>query len=185
MKHGLRAMAAHCAECTDAPADAREEARSVLAPKRSKMKPKSKRGARVARHAKKASKSTMRREVRAVVMGRAAGQCEVQRVGAGSLARRCESPAEEWDHFFGRGKDETVAGSWGICKLHHDDKGAGYPSRIWWLESFVLHCNLRGYLARTAEEKTAYAERASKCESLAQLEAAQHPSLTPETETTT
>lgn len=110
-------MALHCAECTDAPSAAREAAQEVLGPKRSVLKPKSKRPAKVAKHLKrdlgKITWADVKQAVRTRVLTERGGRCEWQ----------CERLCDDPHHLIsGSGKKRvfeapnTVAG---ICREHH------------------------------------------------------------------
>lgn len=97
-----------------------------------------------------------RRETRAAVAARAAGCCEA------CGARRGE--ALHWDHFWGRGREESVEGSWMLCPRCDREKTENVPTRIAWLERFGAHAELHGYR-----------EQGAKVDSAVALERAQHP----------
>lgn len=118
VKHGTRAMALHCAGCTDAPADAREEAQAVLGPKVSKMKPKSKRGARVEKAAKRETKRERTSGYYDKVRARSGGTCEL-----GDWL-----PAVEQHHIiYGSGLRKALESEKtliDLCREHHDEAHA-------------------------------------------------------------
>ena len=113
---------------------------------------------------------TYRKDVRAACVERAQGCCEA----CGS--RR--GPALHWDHFWGRGREESVESSWMLCAYcdhaKTESKTDHGHSRIHWLDLFASHCQLHGYVEQLAKTARAIS-----------LELAQHPEhrTPPNTET--
>lgn len=107
------------------------------------------------------SVSSMRRRVRAEVKDRAQGRCEYR---CPSTGKRCTTGGVIGDHFWGRGRDDTVEGVWLLCVTHDREKTRYDGGRYVWIMSFREHC-----LALS------YEEQAAKCERAAALERAQHP----------
>ena len=101
---------------------------------------------------------------RAAVMERAGGACERETGEPGRPLGPCGMAATERDHFWGRGRDESVEGSWALCRLCHRAKTENRPSRAYWLWSFARHAMRHDYVGQV--EKLGRAMR---------LEEAQHP----------
>ncbi len=115
---------------------------------------------RVERKAKKVAKGEARRATRPLCEERAGGCCEV----AIYARTRCEG-ALTWDHYWGRGKvPPNHEAEWMICRGHHDEKGAGDPSRLAWHQIFREHALRHGYH-----------EQIDACDRAIALERAQHP----------
>jgi hypothetical protein len=107
-----------------------KDLRSLLPRRVLKAKP-----SKVARAERKAASRDEDAGVRGAVMTRAMGRCEC-----------CGSPeALEVDHFFGRARDRSVTGCWGLCSQCHRDKTDNRPSRKWWLGRFQRHALFYGY----------------------------------------
>lgn len=105
------------------------------------------RAARVAGYAR-AEKLRLRRElvrdVRPRVQLRAAGICEC---GCGHALLEDSLLFEpHWDEVWGRGKKKsTVENTWLITARCHGEKTLNFPSRVFWLVRFEIHCMKRGY----------------------------------------
>lgn len=146
-------MALHCAECTDAPSAAREAARETLAPRRSKLKPKSKRGARVAKAAKRETRREKIARIREAVRERAHGRCEAQILRMDPMGFqvwvRCQNSGRILDHWLGgsgrRQTFESIETTWFLCGGCNDKRGANDPSAEHWNESHLEHCLKHGY----------------------------------------
>lgn len=108
------------------------------------------------RQAKDRTALDRRAETRRHVSDRAAGLCEA------CGARR--GAALQWDHFWGRDREESVESTWMLCAHCHRAKTDNDPSRITWLWSFYEHCRRLGFAAQAAKAGKAI-----------QFERAQHP----------
>jgi hypothetical protein len=77
-------------------------------------------------------------------------------------------PGTELDHFWGRGREESVESCWMLCTDCHRAKTDNDPKRIDWLWWFKAHCDFHGYR-----------EQAMKCDRAIALERGQHPQPAP------
>jgi hypothetical protein len=116
------------------------------------------------REQRKATKRSVERANRAAVMARADGHCERETGEPGRPLGPCGMVAVERDHFWGRSRDESVEGSWGLCRLCHRAKTENRPSRAYWVWSFARHAMRHGYDAQVTKAMMAI-----------QFEEAQHP----------
>ena len=105
----------------------------------------------------KLSKAAARRNTRPKVEARANGRCEA---GIPSCRGRLH-----WDHFFGRAKvPPSVELEWMICEEHDHQKTCNVPSRLTWLNRFLLHAI-----------RYDYADAVERTRNAITLEMAQHP----------
>jgi hypothetical protein len=70
----------------------------------------------------------------------------------------------ELDHFWGRGREESVESCWMLCHDCHQAKTDNDPTRLDWIFWFRAHCGQHRYV-----------EQAMKCDRAIALEQAQHP----------
>lgn len=154
MNRARRLMAEHCAECPDAPSLAREEARRVLSPKRSVLKPKKDRPRAVKKRAKKEARRERIFRIREAVRERAGGRCEAATLGFDTdlgveVWRRCRNPGAILDHWLGgsgrRQTFESVETTWLLCVDDNDKRTANDPTAAHWNEVFEGHCGRHGY----------------------------------------
>jgi hypothetical protein len=118
---------------------------------------------RAAKEAKRKTKAERRQEMRAAVVARADGRCECPVNGPDGI-ERCPGYASEWDHFWGRAREESVESTWMLCGACHYRKTNNMPGRLAWLARFQFHA--REHL---------YDAQAAKCAAAMALEQAQHP----------
>jgi len=102
------------------------------------------------------SKADEDRRVRAACVERSAGHCEACGADRG--------PALHHDHFWGRGRDRSVEGSWMLCPPCDTKKTENVGGRLAWLLRFGLHVQIY-----------AYGHQLAKVERHVGLERAQHP----------
>jgi hypothetical protein len=79
--------------------------------------------------------------IRKLVSKRAGLLCEC---GCGRWFRALNGAAEV-DHFFGRGREESVESCWRLRSDCHRAKTGNSPSAAHWLEKFITHCKRHGY----------------------------------------
>jgi hypothetical protein len=97
--------------------------------------------------ARKKSKREETAAIREAVFARAGGRCEMH----DQTGLRCGLPAEEMDHFFGRGRaKQTVQNCWALCCGDHRNKTLNRPGGAYWFERFAEHARRHGYLAEAA-----------------------------------
>jgi hypothetical protein len=117
---------------------------------------------REAREAKRKTKAERRPAIRTAVVARADGRCECPVNGPDGI-ERCPGYASEWDHFWGRAREESVESTWMLCGACHYRKTNNQPGRLAWLARFQFHA--REHL---------YDAQAAKCAAAMALEQAQH-----------
>jgi hypothetical protein len=117
---------------------------------------------------RKAQRKDERRKVeranRDAVMSRSGGACERETGEPGQPLGPCGMRATDRDHFWGRGREESVDGSWALCRCCHRAKTENKPSRAYWLWSFARHAMRHGYDGQVLRTMRAI-----------QFEEAQHP----------
>jgi hypothetical protein len=90
-------------------------------------------------------------QIRASVMARAVGCCEVPSCGAPFSA---VDPAE-WDHLLGgsgqRRERQSLETTWAIHASCHRDRTENRPSSTWWWKQVKKHAERFGYSAMVAE----------------------------------
>lgn len=132
----------------------------LLAPKVSKMKPKSKRPAKLKKEAKREDRRVRSARVREEVFSRAwrhdRHQCEAQHPDGGNTDadgaegfKRCEGTAEILDHWLGgvgrRRTSESWQTCWALCRKCNADRTANHPSAEYWNVVHQAHCARYGF----------------------------------------
>lgn len=125
----------------------------ALAPRKSLKAPKSKRGARVAKAAKRETRRGKIARIREAVRERADGQCEAQVLRRDAIGfevwYRCQNSGSILDHWLGgsgrRQAFESVETTWFLCEGCNGKRGANDPSAAHWNEAFEEHCVKHGY----------------------------------------
>ena len=112
----------------------------------------------VTRKTAKADKRANRKSddalIRSWIIGRSGGKCE------NCGAWRGESL--QIDHFFGRSRDRSYSGCWGLCADCHYDKTNNRPSRSVWLETFLIHSTELGNESTAAKCRALLAKAEGK-----------------------
>ena len=122
---------------------ARTGANEAIDRLRSALKPSPKRTAskkerRTEKAKKRAEKNAETAAIREAVFKRARGFCEVP--GCGNIFTTFDPG--ELDHFHGRIRvKQSVESCWAICRADHRAKTDSRPSRAFWLEKFIQHCD--------------------------------------------
>lgn len=105
---------------------------------------------RKGREAKRLSVQEVRAAIRAACVLRANGRCEC---GCGCGFGPGEGE-EEFDHFLGRGRFESIETCWMLRREHHRAKTENHPSREVWDAKFAAHCWFHRYAIRSRLIKT-------------------------------
>mgnify|MGYP000858775972 FL=1 len=140
--------------------DMRARELEEMLPKRTRRPASPPRAPGKSKEERRQEKREARQATRKLCEERAGGYCEA----ALYIHSRCDGPLT-WDHYWGRGKvPPNHEAEWMICRGHHDEKGAGDPTRQRWHEAFREHALRHGY-----------AEQIDRCDRFIALERAQHP----------
>jgi hypothetical protein len=91
-----------------------------------------------------AARQTATAALRAAVMFRADGRCELE-----AANQRCVNNATELDHWLSgtgrRQQKQSVETTWALCRAHHVRRTRNYPNAAFWNELFADHCARYGY----------------------------------------
>lgn len=106
------------------------------------LKPRPASSAKKKTAAKKRARQEQTSQIHEVVMARACGRCEC---GCGN--EEVEFDRLEMDHFFGRGRAESVESCWALLAGCHTRKTQNWPDSARWLKAFIAHAERHGYTA--------------------------------------
>jgi 5-methylcytosine-specific restriction endonuclease McrA len=136
-------------------ADVSPDERMAMAALEAALKPRPVSSQRKKTAAKRRTRKAETSAIYEEVAKRAGGKCEACEEPFSPFAYSSLRP--ELDHFFGRGRGQSVVSCWLICARCHHAKSKSVPSAGFWLHAFIRHAEKHSYMV-TAEKARARLE---------------------------